>query len=154
MSFQPCQKHDRSPGVQKSKEKPNRFLFAKLQIFRGQLKCYCCIPQGHPLQSEGHSHCLWIVKQMDSTKEKRKEMGRIGKLCFELNLCSVTAIKLVWAQKITLEIMLPFLLLQFTRIWQYSVMTIFQVQWFEAKNTHLRSVFGLVDALAPSNSMY
>lgn len=62
-----------------------------------QLKPYCSVTQGHPLESEDHSHHPWKVKQMDkdSTMEKRKKMGRIGKLCFDLPLCSVTTIKLV-----------------------------------------------------------
>lgn len=62
-----------------------------------QLKPSCSIPQGHLVPSEGHSHCLWMVKQTDkdSTREKIKEMGRTGKPCFDSHLCSVAAVKLV-----------------------------------------------------------
>lgn len=130
MNFQPCQKHHISPGVQRSKGKSNRFSFAKKQIFMVKLKPYCSVPQGHHLQSEGHYP--WMVKQMDrdSTKEKIKDMGRIGKLIFDSPLCSVTCCKICMSTKINLEIMLSFLVLQLTRIWQYSVLTIFQVHFF------------------------
>lgn len=54
-----------------------------------------------------------MVKQMDrdSTKEKIKDMDRIGKLIFDSPLCSVTCYKIGMSTKITLEIILSFLVL-------------------------------------------
>ena len=129
MSSQPCQKQHTSPDVQRSKGKTNRFLFAKSKVFMRQLKPYCSVPRGCLLE-EGHSHCQWMVKQMgkDSTREKRKEVGGIGngrKIFLWCTHAFGYCYKVCMSMKITVEITFPFLLLLFTRIWQYSAMILF-----------------------------